>query len=74
MEIDGIDLSFGAEGGVERISLNSFNVATTTKKGKEEADYAKQIPSLLGLDFLREAGLALYVDPSKNIAFLERKE
>ncbi|PIN83206.1 hypothetical protein COV61_03810 [Candidatus Micrarchaeota archaeon CG11_big_fil_rev_8_21_14_0_20_47_5] len=75
-EINSIELSFDAEGNencIEKISLKTFSVATTAKKTEEGIEYAKQIPSLLGLDFLRSAGLALYANPSKNIAYLERE-
>ncbi len=72
-EIRDVELSFEGENGIERMPLKTFGVATTTKKTKEEIEYAKQIPSLLGLDFLRSAGLALYANPSKNIAYLERE-
>lgn len=72
-EITDVQISFIDEKGlIEQIPLKKFHIILPTKKSREALDRAKQIPSIIGLDFLLENKLALYVNPVKNDHYLER--
>ncbi|MBI2141451.1 aspartyl protease family protein [Candidatus Woesearchaeota archaeon] len=58
---------------LERITLPEFSVLIGTKKAVEEIQEANSIPSLLGTDFLTINKLALYFNPSKGEAYLEKE-
>lgn len=51
--------------------LPSISALWPTKK--KVPDEVKHIPSVVGRDFLTKAKLALYFNPSKQIALLERE-
>ena len=55
---------------LESMAFDSLKVARTAWT-KKEATYAGE--SILGLDFLKELELKLFVDPSNDAAYLERK-
>jgi len=68
-----IALAFGAEdGGLERLAAEGFCIAVPTRKTVYGRDEALALPSILGLDFLREQKMALYAKPSENTAYLEK--
>jgi len=51
-----------------------FLVAKPASTGESALVRSQSFPSLIGIDFLRENKFALYLDPSRNIAFLESTE
>ena len=59
---------------LETITLPEFSVLVGTKKSNEGLQEAYSVPSLMGTDFLTINKLALYFNPSKDIAYLERRE
>lgn len=68
------DLYFRTEENkAEKISLPEFSVMVGTKKTAEGIEEANSIPSLMGIDFLLINKLALYFNPSINVAYLERQ-
>jgi len=44
----------------------------TSKKTEEERRISLSFPSIIGVDLLKNNGLILYFDPSKNKAYLEK--
>lgn len=58
--------------GTEKISLNGLCVAIGTKKDNKHKQLSQGSPSVLGLDFLKIQGFALYINPKKNLAYLEK--
>lgn len=61
-----------AEGNIEKIPAENFSIAVPTKKSKAMTNEALQLPSILGIDFLREQRMALYANPAENEAFLQK--
>ena len=59
------------EGRIISIDLPSISVLRSTKKKPPEG--MKDIPSVLGSDFLTIGRFHLHFDPSKQIAFLEKQ-
>ncbi len=59
---------------LETITLPEFSVLVGTKKNAEGLQEANSVPSLMGTDFLIINNLALYFNPSKGEAYLERQE
>lgn len=59
------------KGGIISIALPSISVLWPTQKKLPKG--TKNIPSILGSDFLTTAKLSLHFDPSKQIAFLEKQ-
>ena len=59
---------------LETITLPEFSVLVGTRKNEEGLQEANSIPSLMGTDFLAVNKLALYFNPSKGIAYLEKQE
>ena len=57
---------------LETITLPEFSVLAGTKKDAAGIQEANTMPSLMGTDFLLKNKLALYFNPSKNIAYLEK--
>lgn len=53
------------------ITVHIVDISALTKLNQEFAAHAYQIPSVIGLDFLRELDLSLNVNMNKNIAYLE---
>ncbi len=60
-----------AEGGFKRFDLNEFFVMTPLVKKPLDLEKAKQIPSLLGLDFLRSNNLSFFCNPGKELAYFD---
>ncbi len=61
------------EGELQRFYLEEFYASVPTKiKNQNAVEEAKQIPSIIGMDFLREQKLALYCDPGRDLAYLEK--
>lgn len=56
----------------EKIELPYIGVARGTKKDSKSIQIAQSFPNILGIDFLKQNKLALYFNPSKNIAYLEK--
>ena len=70
-KLSGVTLSFEDEkGGIFRVKPNNMHVVVPTKKG-EERENATRIPSILGLDFLKETKMALCVNPSRDTAYFD---
>lgn len=70
-KLSGVTLSFEDEKrDIFRIKPNSMHAVVPTKKG-EERENATRIPSILGLDFLKETKMALCVNPAKGTAYFE---
>lgn len=69
-----IELRFKTEEELETITLPEFSVLVGTKKNNEGLQEANSVPSLMGTDFLTINKLALYFNPSKGIAYLEKEE
>lgn len=55
-----------------KINLPSIGALIPTKINKQVLDEVKDIPSILGNDFLEEQKFALYFNPSTPVAYLER--
>lgn len=58
------------KGRIIKINLSSISALWPTKK--KWPDEIKHIPSVLGSDFLTTTKFALYFNPSKQMAYLER--
>jgi len=58
----------------EIITLPEFAVMQGTKKTEEAIQEANSTPSLIGTDFLMINGFALYFNPAKSVAFLEKND
>ena len=57
------------------ISLDiQINALKTTKTSSKKINIAEQLPSILGIDFLKEQKLSLHVILSENLAYLECDE
>lgn len=70
-----IRLSFSDdEGGLQPFKLKEFGASIPSRKNVEARDHAKEIPSILGLDFLTLNNMALYCSPSRNVAYFEAIE
>ena len=54
------------------VTLPNICVALSTKHDNRHKQIAQGSPSIMGLDFLRDNGFTLVVDPKKNIAYLEK--
>jgi hypothetical protein len=50
----------------------SLNALQTTKQSPEKRQIAQTLPSILGMDFLREQKLSLHVMPAEEIAYLQK--
>lgn len=73
-EIEKVAISFlNEQQKPERFFLEQFYVAKPTRKGQEKF-LAQQLPSILGLDFMIKNKLALYLNPSKHLTFLEKED
>ena len=60
------------EGFKEKTTLTiSLSALKTTKMSDKKKEAAQMLPSILGLDFLREQKLALPVILNENVAYLE---
>jgi gag-polyprotein putative aspartyl protease len=51
----------------------SLNALQTTKQSEEKRQIAQTLPSILGMDFLKQQKLSLHVLPSEGIAYLQRE-
>ena len=60
------------ENKIFKIDLGDFPAAKTPERGLKEKEEAKQIPSILGIDFLMKYCFALYCNPAKNVMYLEK--
>ena len=68
-----IELKFKTEEGeLESITLPEFSVLEGTKRDIKGLQESNSVPSLMGVDFLTVNSLALYFNPSKNTAYLEK--
>ncbi len=54
-----------------RLKTQCIFASTPSKKNESERIRAKNIPSIIGLDFLNEQGIGLYCNPSRKEAYLE---
>jgi hypothetical protein len=50
-----------------------LNALQTTKQSEEKRQVAQTLPSILGMDFLKQQRLSLHVLPSEGIAYLQRE-
>jgi len=72
-EMKDVSITFENEDGkAETFNLKKFHAGLPSRITAKEIDKAQHIPSILGLDFLIENKLALYVNPSKNEFYIER--
>ncbi len=68
-------LSFKDENGETKLlSVQSINVARPKMTSEKNLAISYQIPAILGLDFLKENKLILFVDMHNNLAYLESKD
>jgi hypothetical protein len=49
----------------------SLSALKTTKSSKKKIQTAQALPSILGMDFLKEQKMSLHVIPAEDMAFLE---
>ena len=57
----------------EYITLKiKISALRSNKKSKEKIQIAESLPSILGMDFLKEQRLALYVNPAEKISYMEK--
>lgn len=56
----------------ETIVLPDLRVAISTKRDDKHKKLSQGSPSILGLDFIKNNGFLLYVNPKKNLAYLEK--
>ena len=56
----------------ETIVLPDLCVAISTKRDNKHKQISQGSPSILGLDFLKDNGFLLYVNPKKGLAYLEK--
>jgi len=52
--------------------LPKIGVLIPTKTGKNAIEDVREIPSIIGNDFLEEHKFALYFNPSTKVAYLEQ--
>jgi len=70
--IKNVEMSFRTETDeLFKVKLESIGSLIPTKLNKKTLDEVKNIPSIIGNDFLESQKLALYFNPSKRIAYLE---
>lgn len=72
-----VDVTIGFmndEGQLEKIKVPSFFVGKSTQTTKKGILESLNTPSIIGTDFLKDYKLALYFNPYKNVAYLERVE
>ncbi len=61
-----------AEDKLSIISLDvEINALRTTKTSMQKIQIAQALPSIIGMNFLKEQKLSLHVIPTENIAYLE---
>ena len=71
-ELRGVRLAFlDANNGTQRFIANKIFLSLPAKKNEQERMEAAQIPSILGLDFLKVHKLRLVCDPAHDEAYLE---
>lgn len=56
----------------EEFILDSINVLKLTKNDRESIARAREIPSILGMDFITKNGFTLNFDPNNRIASLAK--
>lgn len=66
-----ITLAFESDQGKALIHAE-FHIAVPTKKSKSAFEEALHLPSIIGLDFLREHSMSLYAHPAENEAYLQK--
>ncbi len=72
-EITNAFLAFqDSEGQLQRFKIIPFYAAMPSKTSDAARNVAKQIPSIIGLDFLKTNKLALHCNPSKDEAYFEQ--
>ena len=49
----------------------SLSALKTTKSSKKKIQMAQALPSILGMDFLKEQKMSLHVFPAEDLAYLE---
>lgn len=75
LKMEDIILYFKTEDSkTEMIRLPLIQIINGSKQSEEERMKALSTPSLLGTDFLLKNKFALYCNPYKNVAFLEKIE
>ena len=62
------------ENKTHNIEFSSFAIAKSTKRTSEGIRESQNFPSILGMDFLRENKLILYLDPAKEDTYLLKEE
>lgn len=68
-----VNLTFkNGDNKTETITLSNLCVAIATKRDNKNVVLSQSSPSILGLDFLKDNGFLLYVDPKKGLAYLEK--
>ncbi|MCK4521767.1 MAG: hypothetical protein KAU20_04275 [Nanoarchaeota archaeon] len=60
------------ENNSESVTLPNICVALSTKRDNKHKQIAQASPSILGLDFLKDNGFLLHVNPKKGLAYLEK--
>jgi hypothetical protein len=58
---------------IESIQFSNICVGRSTKKDEKSKNISLSMPSILGVDFLKEGGFKLIFDPINDIAYLEKK-
>lgn len=59
-------------GSVRLIDCQPLPVAVSLRRGEQDTQTAQSMPTIIGTDFLLQNKLALYFNPSENVAYLER--
>ena len=74
-QLDNVSMTFRTEDAKPlKIDLPKIGVLIPTKISREALDTVKDIPSIIGNDFLEDYGFALYFNPTARVAYLERLE
>lgn len=58
----------------EEGKIHSISWPIRLRNYAEQQKYREELPSILGTDFVKENKLALFYNPSKDIAYLEKEE
>lgn len=75
-ELDKVTIRCGtdADSRIALVEEKRILAAVGLRKNKEDIQKTRLMPTILGTDFLLQNKLALYFNPAKNIAYLEKEE